>query len=532
MDIYTRKAFLYASIVTIGGFVFGLDAAVISGTVRYITAEFGLSDLEIGAVVSAPGFGVLFALLVTGAICEAAGRKKTLILVAALYTISALLSALATSYEMLVGARFIGGLAFASLSIASMYIGEIAPSSQRGKLVSMNQIMIVLGLTAAYFSNYFLVEFMANSPNVWRWMLGMEIIPALAWMLLLFLVPQSPRWLLCKGRQQDAKTALLKLVGPQKLEQEYAKLVATKQGEKAINEQSHLSLGKQFQALFTKRYRVAVMIGVIFAFVQPLTGVNPILFYAPMVFEQTGIGTSASFASTLIIGVVSFVFTALAIFLVDRLGRRPLVNFGLIASGICLMICFMAFKQATYTLTDEAVAKISASESVDLNLPAKLSKLVGVTYHSDTEFKKAASATVGEEFFKANESIFIQLSVTMNGTLVLLGIVGFIAAFHVSIGPLMWVVFSEIVPIQIRGVAIPAFAMVCSIISFLMQFFFPWQLNNFGAAEVFLSYAVASVFGFILLFKYLPETKNKSIEEVEAMLNAKTVISYTKATSS
>ena len=232
MDAFTRRAFLYAAIVTIGGFVFGLDAAVISGTVRYITIEFGLTDLEVGAVVSAPGFGVLFALVVTGAICESIGRKKTLIMVAALYTLSALLSAIATSYEMLVGARFIGGLAFASLSIASMYIGEIAPSSQRGKLVSMNQIMIVIGLTAAYFSNYFLVEVMADSPDVWRWMLGMEILPALAWMLLLFLVPQSPRWLLCKGQKEAAKAQLLKLVGPERIEQEFNELVRSKMGEK------------------------------------------------------------------------------------------------------------------------------------------------------------------------------------------------------------------------------------------------------------------------------------------------------------
>ncbi|GAB5379492.1 MAG: hypothetical protein Alis3KO_28880 [Aliiglaciecola sp.] len=511
MDVYTRRAFLYAAIVTLGGFVFGLDAAVISGTVRYITVEFGLSDLEVGAVVSAPGFGVLFALIVAGAICESVGRKKTLILVAALYTVSALLSAIATSYEMLVGARFIGGLAFASLSIASMYIGEIAPSSQRGKLVSMNQIMIVVGLTAAYFSNYFLIEFMAESPDVWRWMLGMEIVPALIWMLLLFVVPQSPRWLLCKGKKGAAKAQLLKLVGPQRIEQEFEDLVQSKMGEKG----AHLSLGKQFKAMFEKHYRKAVLIGIVFAFVQPLTGVNPILFYAPMVFEQTGIGTNASFASTLIIGVVSFLFTALAIVLVDRLGRRPLVNSGLVASGICLLLCFFAFKQATYTFTEESIENLN-------NAVPELSfdRLQGQTFNSDTSFKAAVSETIGHDVFKANESVIIQNTISMNGTLVLIGIVGFIAAFHVSIGPLMWVVFSEIVPIQIRGVAIPTFAMVCSIISFLMQFFFPWQLSNFGAADVFLSYALASGLGLLLLYKMLPETKNKSIEEVDEMLHS------------
>ena len=205
----------------------------------------------------------------------------------------------------------------------------------------------------------------------------------------------------------------------------------------------HLSLGEQFKAIFAKHYRKAVLIGVVFAFVQPLTGVNPILFYAPMVFEQTGIGTSASFASTLIIGVVSFLFTALAIVLVDRIGRRPLVNAGLVASGACLLLCFFAFKQATYSFSDEAMNNLQTA------MPTlSLESLRGGSFDDDISFKDAVSEVIGTEAFKTNESIIIQSTVSMKGTLVLIGIVGFIAAFHVSIGPLMWVVFSEIVPIQ------------------------------------------------------------------------------------
>ena len=166
MNKYTKAAFTYAAIVTLGGFVFGLDAAVISGTLKYIAIEFALDDMQIGNVVSAPALGVLIALVVTGVICEAFGRKKTLILIALLYIVSAITSAIAPSYETLVAARFLGGLAFTSLSLASMYIGEIAPSDQRGKLVSMNQIMIVVGLTTAYFSNYMLVN-IADGESSW-----------------------------------------------------------------------------------------------------------------------------------------------------------------------------------------------------------------------------------------------------------------------------------------------------------------------------------------------------------------------------
>ncbi|WP_087506997.1 sugar porter family MFS transporter [Neiella marina] len=526
MDKYTLRAFGYAAIVTIGGFVFGLDAAVISGTLRYITLEFGLTDLQVGTVVSAPALGVLIALVITGAICDSIGRKKTLLLIAILYILSAVGSAWATSYEMLVGARFIGGLAFTSLSLASMYIGEIAPPAQRGKLVSMNQLMIVLGLTAAYFSNYWLVGLLESNTawvieynllqDIWRWMLGVEIIPAVIWALLLLLVPLSPRWLVAKGRYDEAKVSLAKLMPAEKIDDELAAIIESSQQE----HQKPMKLTEQFQVMFEKRFRLAIMIGVIFAAVQPLTGVNPILFYAPMVFEQTGIGTNAAFAQTLIIGVVSFVFTALAIVLVDRLGRRPLVNFGLIASIVCLVLCVTAFKQASYTLTADDVVQIETT--LDSDVAEQLQPLVGQTFDSDTGYKNALIAAIGQDSYKAHESELIQAAVSINAMLVLIGIVGFIAAFHVSIGPLMWVVFSEIVPTQIRGVAIPGFALISSVISYFMQKFFPWQLANFGAADIFTSYAVAGLIGLVLLYRYLPETKNKSIEEVERLLNPQT----------
>lgn len=524
MDKFVKAAFIYASIVTIGGFVFGLDAAVISGTLRYVAAEFMLDDMQLGNVVSAPALGVLLALVITGAICEAIGRKKTLIMIAMLYVISAIASALAPSYEALVAARFLGGLAFTSLSLASMYIGEIAPAKQRGKLVSMNQIMIVIGLTAAYFSNYWLlqateagaswVQSWGIEENLWRWMLGMEILPALLWCILLFVIPESPRWLMSKGRVEEAKAALSKLTPADKIEEEISAIQHSLDNMKSETK----TFKQQFSSLFDPRVRLAMIVGFVFAIVQPSTGVNPILFYAPMVFEQTGIGTNAAFAQTIIIGLVSFVFTALAIVLVDRLGRRPLVNGGLIASVLCLLLCVIAFKQAHYSLDEAAVSSLVAANSqLDVGM---FESIVGQTFADDKSFKLALSETMGVDTVRALESQLIQAAVTINSMLVLVGIVGFIAAFHISIGPIMWVVFSEIVPTHIRGVAIPMFALVCSTISYFMQKFFPWLLNVFGAADVFLSYMVSGLVGLVLLWKYLPETKNKSIEEVEEMVVA------------
>ena len=531
MDIYTRTAFRFAAIVAIGGFIFGLDAALISGTVRFIVEEFGLNDLQLGTVVSAPGFGVLFALVVAGPICEKIGRKKTLLIISTLYFISALWSGLAASYQSLVLARFLGGLAFASLSLASMYIGEIAPASIRGKLVSMNQILIVIGLSGAYFSNYALVQSLApgastlsilgNDIAIWRVMLEVETLPALIWLLLIFTIPESPRWLISVNRVEEARSVLSRLLPSSEVEPQIAAIEASLQHGK----HTHQSIWKRLSDLCDKNVRRAMLIGFIFACVQPITGVNAILFYAPMVFEQTGIGTGAAYLQSLILGVVSLVFTIGALVLIDRVGRRPLVVGGLIASVGCLMLCWWAFSQATYELDAAAIAELG-SAIPDISVGA-LSSLQNLTIDSDIAYKQELVTVLGEELAKKHESALIQAAVDINVTAVLVGIIGFIAAFHISIGPIMWVVFSEVVPVHIRGLAIPMFAFTTSLISYFVQKLFPWQLNNLGAAEIFLFYGVAGFVGLLMLYFVLPETKNKTIEEIEDLLSANSA--HTKA---
>lgn len=523
MNTYSAKLPVYfALIVTIGGFVFGFDAAVISGTLRYIAAEFALNDTQLGNVVSAPALGVLIALIFTSAICDKIGRKNTLLVIAFLYLISALGSAFASSYEVLLMARFLGGLAFSSLSLASMYIGEIAPAKQRGKLVSFNQVMIVIGLSAAYFSNYFLVLLLESQPtwlnsevfeaNIWRWMLGLEILPCVLWFALLTQIPKSPRWLLSKNREADARLALEKLVPNEEIDEEIicikASLSSTQATENTLLDQAKLMLSGKF--------KMVLLIGFVFAAVQPLTGVNPILFYAPMVFEQTGIGTNAAYAQSLIIGLVSLVFTVIAIMLIDKVGRRPLVNIGLIASIGFLSLCVYAFNNATYKLDQAALDKIVVENPALVVLAT--SEIKDKVFDSDVEFKDAMIAEVGEQPFKAIESQAITASINIQAMLVLIGVIGFIAAFHLSIGPIMWVIFSEIVPNRIRSVAIPSFAFCSSIISFFMQKYFPVFLNGAGATTVFLSYAISGLIGFFLLYKLLPETKGKSIEEIEKII--------------
>lgn len=521
MDRFTANAFRYAAIVAFGGFIFGLDAALISGTVGYVTTEFGLNDFQIGAVVSAPGFGVLGALLLTGLICDKIGRKKTLLLIASLYFVSAVTSAFAPTFTTLVLARLLGGFAFTSLSLASMYIGEIAPAKIRGKLVSMNQLTIVVGLSAAYFSNYILQQMVDTPPawmdalgyssNVWRWMLGVEIIPALVWLLLLFTIPESPRWLVLNGYTEKAREVLGKLTAATNVESEIAAI-----SHSAGDTSSKPSTFDLLKDMFSTRYRMPLIIGCTIAIVQPVTGINAIMFYAPTVFEQVGIGTDAAFLQSVIVGLISIVFTVLALLTIDRIGRRPMIIAGLSAAAISLLVCSYGFSSAKYRLDTEAIVTLQES-TANTDLSA-LSSLANKSFKSDVSFKEGLRNTIGNNAAKTIEAEAIQSAIDINVGLVLFGLLAFIAAFQFSIGPIMWVIFSEIVPTHLRGIAIPFFAFWTSLFSWFIQQFFPWQLTVMGVGQIMLFYATMVIIGLVALFKILPETKNRSIEEIEAEL--------------
>lgn len=521
MASHKKNAFTYATIVAMGGFVFGIDAALISGTVNFITDEFGLSDLELGTAVSAPAWGVLLALLFVGYAVDKIGRKRALQISAAFYLISAIGSALAPSYWALVAARFLGGLAFSSISMASMYIGEIAPPKWRGKLVTMIQINIVVGLSAAYFLNY-MIKSLAGSGaewvstlgidiNTWRWMLGSEVVFALIWFALLFRIPRSPAWLVFQGRIEEAKNTLRKVVSESKV----TALIAEMQETMASGGSDH-STWAQLKEVFSKPMRITLIIATTLAIVQQSTGINAILFYAPTVFEQLGMGTDAAFAQAIWIGVISVIFTIFGLLLVDKIGRRPMIIGGMAWIIISLGICFYGFSTATYSISKESVAELTEIPDAE-----RLQVLAGKSYESDIEFKEALSETLGKEDSKAHSSALLQKAANINGLLILIGILSFIAAFQSTIGPVMWVLFSEIFPISNRGIAIPFFTLVTSVTSSLVQTFFPWQLENLGISSTLLFYASTVAIGLVILFIYLKETKNMTIEEVQFALAPK-----------
>ena len=500
-----------AAIVSLGGFLFGFDAAIISGVVGYVESLFTLNDVQTGWVVSSPSFAAMFAMLVAGAMSNVIGRKSMLLIVAFLYAVSALLSAYAGSYELLYIARMLGGVAFgAALILAPMYIAEISNAENRGKLVSVQQLNIVLGFSVAYFTGYYLNQEGQNGTgiidegNAWRWMLGVEAIPAVLYFFALFFVPRSPRWLLLKGRTAEAKEVLTKLHGPEQADKEIGEIqqaISAKGSEKV-----------KLSELFNPALRFVLLIGLVVGILQQVTGINAVFFYATSIFEQTGVGTNAAFAQAVVVGIINVVFTILVMFLIDRMGRRPLLLIGIAGVAISLLVTAYGFHQATYELSTEEIASF---EDID---NAQLSTIANTTYQNDVEFKTAVKAAIGEQAFKTHETDIIQAAANINPYLILFGILGFVASFAFSLGPVMWVLLSELFPNRIRAIAIGGIGFINSFSSWVVQQIFPWELSTLGNAMTFFIYAMLALIGFFLFLKILPETKGKSLEELESEL--------------
>jgi sugar porter (SP) family MFS transporter len=503
--------------VAMGGFLMGFDASVISGVVKFIETQFNLSKIELGWAVSSLTLTATLAMMVSGPLSDRIGRRKVLFLAAILYAVSAIASALAPTFVILVIARMIGGLGVgASLIIAPMYIAEIAPPSERGRMVSFNQLNIVVGISAAFFTNFLILRLgqsdagwaqslMFDEHN-WRWMLGLETLPAVLYFVGLFFVPESPRWLLLKGREVEARQILSRAVGEAEAQKELEEIhasLATDAGTERI----------PVRELFAPAMRLVLTIGIVVAIVQQATGINSVFFYAPMIFEQTGIGTDASFAQAVLVGLTNLVFTVVAMLLIDRIGRKPLLNLGLAGIALSMFLLAFGFHSATYTITDEALASLPPEVEA-----AAIAELQDTTFDNDVAFKRALRGALGDELATRYESDFINAAISMNPWLVLIGVLGFVAAFAVSIGPVMWVLFSELFPNRIRGVAISFVGLINSAVSFGVQLVFPWELANFGSATTFLIYGLFAAVGLVFVLLVLPETKGRSLEELETLL--------------
>jgi MFS transporter, SP family, arabinose:H+ symporter len=511
---YTVKVSL---IVALGGFLMGFDASVISGVVKFIEPEFDLTKLQLGWAVSSLTLTSTLAMMLAGPLSNAYGRKTILRWAALSYALSAVGSALAPDFTTLVIARMLGGFGVgASLIIAPVYIAEISPPKLRGRMVSFNQLNIVTGISVAFFTNYLILRWgqsdsgwtklMGIDTYQWRWMLGLETLPAILFFGLLFMVPESPRWLIMKDRDKEALNIFKKVFSGSRAD-EVIEAVRNSISEEVKKKRVPLS------ELFKPALRLVLMIGVVVAVLQQITGINSVFFYAPTIFEQSGIGTDASFSQAILVGLTNLIFTILAMMFIDRFGRRVLLLFGLTGIAISMFVLAWGFNNATYTLTNETI------DSLPLHInKTKIEQLAGRTFTSDVEFKREIEQVFGIQESRKIESDLIAAATNMNAWLILLGIIGFVASFAISIGPVMWVLFSEIFPNYIRGLAISFVGFINSGVSFLVQLVFPWELANFGSSFTFLMYGLFAAIGLVIVMRLIPETKNKSLEELETIL--------------
>jgi SP family arabinose:H+ symporter-like MFS transporter len=453
----TRYLTTTALIVALGGFLMGFDASVISGVIRFVQAEFALDPLQLGWMVSSLSLTATIGMLVAGPLSDRLGRRPVLRIAAVLFAVSAIASAVAPGYVTLVVARMLGGFGVgAALIVAPMYIAEMAPAASRGRFVSFNQLNIVIGISAAFFSNYLILtlgetggawsEALRLGEWQWRWMLGVETLPAVAYLLALSLVPESPRWLAMRGQDEEAIEVLGRVAGAG---------ASAVLGEVKESLAAEAKLGRaSWSVLLHDSLRLVMVIAIVVGILQQITGINAVFFYAPMIFEKSGIGTNAAFMQAALVGLVNLVFTVVAMAVIDRIGRRPLLVLGLTGIAGCMLLLAWGFGAGD-----------------------------------------AASPR-----------------------LILFAILGFVASFAVSLGPVMWVLFSELFPNRVRGVAISFVGLVNSATAFLVTLVFPWQLQALGSATTFLIYGVFALAGLAFVMRVVPETKGRSLEELEKAL--------------
>jgi sugar porter (SP) family MFS transporter len=428
-----------------GGLLFGLNMAGIAGATDMIKGEFSLTDSGLGTVAALLTIGCLIGALFTGNFTEKYGRKNVMIFTAVVYIISALGSALSTSSAMLTIFRVLSGLAVGATSVVGpMYISEISPAHRRGTLVSMNQFAITIGIVVAYVIDYLVMDMGDDS---WRYML---VIPAFFGVIYLILLltafPKSPRWLLSKYRRAEAVAVLEKIGGKALIEKELPEMeqsVLAEQGKQKV----------KFSEIFRGKTGKIVLIGTLIAALQQITGINAVIMFSPDIFQVAGSAKGDSMMQAMIVGLVNFLMTIVAIWLVDRKGRKTLLLWG--AVGMVISLAYLTF-----------------------------------------EFAQPVQ----------------------NGTGVLIALLVYISFFSASFAPVMWVIISEIYPNRIKGVAMSFSTAVSWLCTFLTVYFAPVIQGTLGLHYLFAIFGIFSIIAFIFVKIWIPETKGKSLEQIEKEL--------------
>jgi len=331
-----KKVFMWSLTAAFGGFLFGLDTAVISGAEQSIQKLWGLSVFEHGLTVSIALIGTVVGAMLGGIPSDRWGRKKTLLWIAVIFLVSSVGSALAVDWYTFLLFRFLGGLGVGCSSVtAPMYISEIAPASHRGRLVAMFQFNVVLGILIAYVSNYLL---QGAGPHAWRWMLGIQAFPSALMLVCVFFIPESPRWLIVmKGAVQEAEDTFRRIDLPE----------AVQELRTVQQQATSFASADANESLFSSKHKFPVTLAFLFAFFNQFSGINAIIYYAPRIFDMAGLGSNAAFLSTAGVGLVNFIFTLLAINVIDRFGRRKLMLIGTVGLIATLAVVAYAFYSAS-----------------------------------------------------------------------------------------------------------------------------------------------------------------------------------------
>ncbi len=440
-----------AAITATGGLLFGYDTGVISGALLFIRQDFELTAFLEGIIVSFLLVGAVIGALSGGPLSDRVGRRPTALLAAVIFGVGAVAVAFAPTVSFIIFGRLLLGLGVGLASmIVPLYIAEIAPADRRGALVSLNQLMITIGILLSY-----IVGVIFTPIEGWRYMFGVALIPALILGIGMFRLPESPRWLFEHGRLDKAREVLSRSRSPQEVDQELQEMQEIKdQG----GEQERVS----YAELLAPYVRPALIIGIGLAIFQQITGINTVIYYAPTILQGVGFSEGGAIAATALgVGVVNVGFTILAVRIIDRAGRRPLLIIGLIGMIISLA-------------------------------------LLGVVF-----------ATGG--------------SGGAAGVLATVCLALYIASFAISLGPVFWLMISEIYPLRIRGTAMSVASIANWGSNFLVALTFPVLLATLGGAGSFWLFAVLGIVAWFFVYFRVPETKGRSLEQIEASFRGTTV---------
>lgn len=452
-----RYVSFLAVVAALGGFLFGYDTAVISGTISRVTAQFSLDTIESGWYVGCALVGSIIGAMCGGVLSDGLGRKHTMTIAAALFVLSAVGCAIAPTFTLLVIARIIGGVAIGVVSIVSpLYISEVSVPQYRGQLVALYQLAITIGFLGAYLVNFGLLSYAEGSAaelsspllkhifhdEVWRAMLGMAFIPAILFFIIIFFIPESPRWLVLKRKEKEASAILLHIFGNKESVQEEVSAIKNVTSEKT-----------DWKVIFQPGIRRAVLIGAAIAILGQFMGVNAVLYYGPTIFESTGLSGGDSLFYQVFIGLVNMVTTIIAISIIDKVGRKQLVYYGVSGMIVCLLLITFYFTQA------EA-----------LGLPSILLLIFFLLY---------------------------------------------VFCTAISISAVIFVFLSEMYPTMVRGIAMSIAGFSLWVGTYLIGQLTPWLLENLTPAGTFFLFAVMCVPYMLIVWKLMPETTGKSLEEIE-----------------